>query len=453
MSENNQPTNAGPGYPLRKPLPAGVIEHVSTSQEHVPHNLCGGIVGRNDGTLMFAYPDHVGLKQGDSIMSVYRISNDGGQTWGEPQTLNCKIEIWGMIRLQSGKLLAHGARLLGDRPTFVSSSSDQGKTWTEPVDIGAYQDFYPYLGALSQLSSGRIILAGYWEGLNAGRPDEGLHEGATDTLPYTQYSWGLWRDRILFCGGHRGVEMGINIVYYSDDEGRTWQKCKGGIFGWFDEKGIPNGEGGIIDVYEPSVAETNDGRLLMVMRSKTGRLLQSYSLDHGVTWLSVLPTELSASQTTPQLIRIPETGDLLCVWNQVSCEEIRRGFQRGRLSAAISRDSGLTWENFKTLELQEGMEDVDRISPEFPIARRVVGRSGLGKLPDRLIMFSQPVLEIVGEQVFIRYARMWPVEKELKENQKLSREWPDVWPRQEDSGASFKEHNILRIYPLEWFYK
>jgi len=152
------------------------------------------------------------------------------------------------------------------------------------------------------------------------------------------------------------------------------------------------------------------------------------------------------------LIKIPKTGDLLCVWNQVSCEEIRRGFQRGRLSAAISRDSGLTWENFKTLELQEGMENTARITPEFPIARRVVGRPGLGQLPDGFAMFSQPNLDIVGDQVFIRYGRMWPVEK-TDAKQKPSNQWPGIWPRQEDSGAEWKgEEVIMRVYPLEWFY-
>ncbi|MEI8246945.1 MAG: sialidase family protein [Lentisphaerota bacterium] len=416
--------------------------------------MCGGIVERRDGTLMFAHANHAGLKAGEASVSAYRVSSDAGKTWSTSQPLNCGMGIWGMIRLKSGKLAAYGDKQYGghNKTTYFSSSSDDGKTWTPPADIGAYQGFCLYLHSLSQLDSGRLLLAGYWEGLNAGRPDEGLHEGATDTIPYTQYGWGIWRGRILFCDGHRGVEMGINIVYYSDDEGLTWKQCTGGIFGWFDERGVPNGEGGIIDVYEPNVAETQDGRLLMIMRSKTGRLLQSYSLDQGETWLSVLPAELSASQTTPMLIKIPSTGDLLCVWNQVSCEEIRRGFQRGRLSAAISRDSGLTWENFKTLELQEGMENTARITPEFPIARRVVGRPGLGQLPDGFAMFSQPNLDVVGDHVFIRYLRMWPVEK-TDAKQKPSNQWPSLWPRQEDRGAAWSGNEVvLRVYPLEWFY-
>ena len=445
--QRTAPALANPGPQIR-PLPPGVVEHAV-----VPQTVYGGIIERKDGALMFAYANHAGLKTGESSISEYRVSRDAGKSWSTPQPLKCRMGIHGMIRLKSGKLGVYGDCRYGDRKIYFASSSDDGRTWIKPVQIDTYPNFYPYLHSLSQLASGRLLLAGYWEGLNAGRPDEGLHEGATDTIPHTQYGWGLWRGRILFCEGHRGVEMGINIVYYSDDEGLTWKQCVGGIFGWFDERGVPNGEGGIIDVYEPNIAETKDGRLLMIMRSKTGRLLQSYSLDQGVTWLSVLPTELSASQTTPMLIRIPKTGDLLCVWNQVSSEEILRGFQRGRLSAAISRDSGLTWENFRTLELQEGMEDVARIVPEFPIPRRVVGRPGLGQLPDGFVMFSQPNIDIVGDLVFIRYGRMWPMATSDHPEQKPPGEWPTMWPRQEDRGAAMTDGKVvLRVYPLKWFY-
>jgi sialidase-1 len=434
--------------PLR-PLPDGAVEHSLT-----PKTVCGGIVDLADGTLLFAYANHAGLQPGDPSVSECRRSTNDGKTWGPPQALSCRMGIWGMIRLQSGKLAAYGDVRFGESAVYFAASPDEGRTWSEPVAIGSYPNFYTYLHSLSQASSGRLLIAGYWEGLNAGRPDEGLREGASDTLPYTQYGWGLWRGRVLPNEGHRGVEMGINLVYRSDDEGLTWTQCTGGIFGWFDEKGIPNGEGGIIDVYEPNVAETRDGRLLMIMRSKTGRLLQSYSMDQGVTWLSVLPTELAASQTTPQLAHLPQTGDLLCVWNQVSAEEIRRGFQRGRLSAAISRDNGLTWENFKTLELQEGMADVERLAPEFPIPRRLVGRAAQGQLPDGFMMFTQPNVDIAGNVVCIRYGRMWPVEKSEPPTTTPVGEWPRTWPRMEDSGATLSaEEVVLRVYPLEYFYR
>lgn len=436
--------------------PPGVIEHRSSSPQGVPCNLYGNIVGLSDGSLMLAYPEHGGLKTGDPVSSACRISSDGGKTWGPPRPLKSPIGIHGIVRTKSGKLAAHGDRKFGDRSVYFSSSADDGRTWSPPLDIGTYPDFYPYLHSLTELSCGRLLLAGYWEGLNASFVDLDGEPGAPDTYPSSQFGWGLWRGRTLFCEGHRGPELGINLVYYSDDEGATWVKNTGGIFGWFDDRGIPNGERGVIDVNEPNVAETNDGRLLMIMRSKTGRLLQCYSLDRGRTWLSVLPTELAASQTTPMLIRIPRSGDLLCVWNQVSGEEIRRGFQRGRLSAALSRDNGLTWGNFRTLELQEGMEDTARVTPEFPLVVRIVARIAMGVLPDGFMMFSQPNIDIVGDQVFLRYSRIWPQETDNPDRAPVR--WPQFWPIREnpatETGAAMTGwENVLRIYPLEWFYE
>ena len=88
--------------------------------------------------------------------------------------------------------------------------------------------------------------------------------------------------------------------------------------------------------------------------STVGRLVCSYIRDGGLTWSAVRPTELAASYSPPAVTTVPGTGDLICVWNQVSREEIRRGYRRGyrrgRLSAAVSRDSGATWQEFRTID-------------------------------------------------------------------------------------------------------
>jgi hypothetical protein len=136
----------------------------------------------------------------------------------------------------------------------------------------------------------------------------------------------------------------------------------------------------------------------------------------------------------------------------MSAEEIRRGFLRARLSAAVSKDSGLNWQSFETLELQQGMEDADRIVPEFPIARRLVARPGIGQLPDGFIMFTYPNVDIIGDKVFIRYARMWPRVINGKET-KRDTNLPLMWPRYEEREAEMMGEGVMRIYPLEWFYR
>ena len=139
---------------------------------------------------------------------------------------------------------------------------------------------------------------------------------------------------------------------------------------------------------------------------------------------------------------IPATGDLLCVWNQTSREEIRRGYRRGRLSAALSRDSGATWEQFRTIEVSAGMEDVDRIQPEHPI-EPVIGLPDLGQLPDDFAVFRYPNVRVIGDRVFILYAREW---FELAGGAKSGFE---------DEGSSevvLGRDDVLRSYPLAYFY-
>ena len=417
-------SDAPPSRPAFRPVPPGVVEMTGMSAG-------GGIVALKDGSLMFA--------QGTS----YRSSQDGGRTWGEPIEFGSPVGVSGIIRLQSGALGVYGGGAAG---WSFSSSPDDGKTWTEAVEIGTYPDFYAMYHSLIQLDSGRLLLSGYWEGFN------GAERGGGHRVSPT--GWGLWRDRVLYMEGHRFGEMGICAAYYSDDEGKTWtKKSRVGVFGWFDEWGVHNQAGGILDLYEPTSAQTPDGRVLMFCRSKTGRIVQTYSIDGGEQWMAAEPTELASSQAPPMLVRIPKNGNLLCVWNQVSDEEIRRGFMRSRLSAAISRDGGLTWDNFRTLELAEGLEDFDRIRPTLPIPRIIVGRSPFHHLPDGFATFSYANVDIVGESVLIRYSRSWPVPRAKTQPSGHRAMNTYTWPAYEAREADFTAEAVMRIYPLKWFYE
>jgi hypothetical protein len=227
--------------------------------------------------------------------------------------------------------------------------------------------------------------------------------------------------------------MGISIVYRSDDEGRTWKKQHGGLMGWFDFEGIANGNCGQTGCFEPSFAETKDGEVLFLARSTVGRLVQSRSADGGEHWYAVLPSELPSSASPAMVVMLPSTSDLLVVWNQVSREEIRRGYRRGRLSSAISRNGGHSWEKFKTLELSDGLEDVDRVPPEYPI-QMVRCRQSVGPIPDGWAFFHYPNMDVVGDKIFLRYSRGSPLLGVAEQN--LS-----------------KQELIMRIYPVEWFYE
>ncbi len=392
--------------PLRKPLPGGVVEVAGIGAN-------GGIVGRADGAVILA--------QGQTL----RVSRDGGATWGDPRPLQAPFGAGGLIRLQSGALAIYGRT--GGNYCF-SSSDDDGETWSKPhVICPAYEGYIMYHN-LIQLESGRLLITMYWEALDGWN----LHPDVK--YPDTTGAFGTWKGHRVSIEGHGHVpEMGMAFVYRSDDQGATWTKHPGGLMGWFDEQGNVNGRSGITPCFEPTIAATGGGGVLLVARSTVGRLVQSYSPDGGEQWMAVRPTDLPASEAPPLMVHLPDTGDLLIVWNQNSREEIRRGFRRNRLSAAISKDGGHTWEHFKTLELSAGLDDVARVPPEYPVSP-VRARRDVGHLPDDYIQFSYPNVDVVDDKVFIRYYRRW-------------------WVVNDKGQAKMPKHPIMRIYPVEWFYE
>jgi sialidase-1 len=125
----------------------------------------------------------------------------------------------------------------------------------------------------------------------------------------------------------------LSRVYYSDDEGKTWQASKTII----DVKQSSVGS------EEPGVVQLSDGKVMLWVRTKTGRPWQSYSDDGGVTWSEPRPMTVVAPNSPQSIKRVPSTGDLLMIWNNSAAD-------RFPLSAATSKDNGHTWENIRNLD-------------------------------------------------------------------------------------------------------
>ena len=393
---------------FRKPPPPGVTEVI-------------GYVGR--GWSLAELKDGSLLAVGGSI---YRKSMDDGVTWTDSKSLPGKQKGLSILRLQNNELVLYNE-------TEMRISSDEGKSWSpaSPIRLSGS----PYYATMIQLRSGRLLYPNRLVFSNASHPE--LPREKVDT-------YGLWRGiRRQLSGHYHYPEIDIALVSHSEDSGKNWHSSKGYLMGWFDAQGIPNGYGGVTACDEPCVAETKDGRVLFFGRSTVGRIVQSYSRDDGVTWSAVRPTELASSYSPPRIVRIPKTGDLLCVWNQVSREEIRRGYRRGRLSAAISEDSGSSWKNFSTLEVSAGMQDIDRIPSESPIIP-VIGLHDVGAIPDDFAVFRYANVSFAKDKVYIMYAREW-FEADTESG-----------TFEDGSGAGkikSGREQVLRIYPLEYFYR
>jgi predicted neuraminidase len=105
------------------------------------------------------------------------------------------------------------------------------------------------------------------------------------------------------------------------------------------------------------ITELKDGRLWMLIRTNAGFLWESYSSDKGLTWSE----GQQSSIITPGsrfFIRRLSSGNLLLVNHATSAS-------RSRLTAMISTDDGITWNNGLLLDERagisypDGVEDAD----------------------------------------------------------------------------------------------
>ena len=282
----------------------------------------------------------------------------------------------GLLRLQSGALAITYGRLEtttgphDDFGMFIRLSRDEGQTWLPEVRINLPGVYAPsYHNAMIQLSSGRLVFPVRW-----------IFTGSHPDRSARTHAWGrLGGQRFPVEGHAHRPEMDITFVYYSDDEGHTWQRSQDELMGWFND-----GYDGVTPVDEPVAAELRDGRVLLFARSTVGRIVQSTSRDGGVNWSTVEATDLPSSYSPcstgarARYRRLAgESG------TRYPARRLRRGYRRGRLSTAISKDDGRTWEHHRTLALSPGLADVAQVRPD-PALRMVRAARQLGRYGGRL---------------------------------------------------------------------
>ena len=374
----------------------------------------------------------------------FTTSDDGGLTWSE--TFQCTDKSGGQV---SGNALVQlsgrGIGLSGSigedsRALVFWRSEDQGETWEAPdrVTEPGYDIAHTYKDMLLRTSSGRIVLPTYL-GLGKGAGaylNPGSVAGPGDeTQPgvgklvngHWINSHGHWFDPRFSCVS----------VYYSDDEGRTWQRNSDGeliiLLDWNAKYSYVN---------EPTVTEVEPGTLLMFMRSGLGRIFQAWSYNDGETWTRPQPTSLAAS-TTPANINTLPNGHLLVVWNQHSEEEITQGHVRTRLSSAVSRNGGSVWEFFQNIE---SLHEETRLEPgpigrkgpaeyHFQPGKAAPERDAAGVTPTTNYgRWTYPSVLVMKDRVIVAY---WYIEQEEHPTKAVT----DLVSRDK-----------MKVLPMTWFY-
>lgn len=285
-----------------------------------PRHTEGSLIDLYDGSLLCAMTSFsANTSDFAKAQIVGRTSTDGGRTWGEPRVLQ---ENTGGLNVMSVTLRR------------LKPPAEQGTIAMFFLQKNAYDDLRLYVRFSTDDAQtfGEPVLV---------TPDSGYHVVNNDRV--TQLSTGRL---VVPAASTADVEKENHFVchcYVSDDGGRTWRDTPGRVD--LPKRGA----------MEPEVIELTGGRLMMIIRSQLGHIATSFSADGGEHWSEPGQLDVVAPEAPATIRRIPATGDLLLVWNNVYDAGSGHGGARTPLNSAISTDEGVTWRNIKTLE-----PDLDR---------------------------------------------------------------------------------------------
>jgi sialidase-1 len=263
---------------------------------------------------------------------VMRRSDDGGRKWSDYEVV---IESAGvttgnpctLLDRETGAVFLAFCRGAADgvinKSAHVVKSTDDGRTWSEPIEItnAAKADDWTYVftgpGHGIQLQSGRLVIP---------------------------------------CSAQYGPQF--SYVIYSDDHGVSWQRGERVVGeGTLDDSVKWKELGDSMPDYapnnvsdEPGIVELSDGRVYMNARSRLqmGHRAYAYSNDGGVTWSKMkFHPDLPESVVDGSLARLPVPNVLLV---SRPTFEYEKGMQYGGmwshrrdLTVSISSDNGKTW--------------------------------------------------------------------------------------------------------------
>ena len=317
--------------------------HKELVMDALPTAFCHAstLIKLRDGGLICCW--FGGSHEGEADVAIYAAHRDAAG-WSTPVKLADGVEAnWNPVLFyrQDGTLLLfckEGQQIAHWR-TMVMQSSDDGLSWTAPAELVA-----------GDVSGGRGPVRNKPIRLKSGRV---LAGGSTEH--------GIWQA----------------FADISDDEGATWRKSTPVAIADLQYRaGEKTAESAIAvsaqsfygrGVIQPSLWQSFDGSVHMLLRSSEGFVFRADSEDEGESWSAAYALSLPNNNSGLDLVRL-EDGTLLLVCNPVAAN----WGMRSPLSLFISEDDGNTW--VKLLDLE----------------------TALGE-------FSYPAIVAQGEDVYISY--------------------------------------------------
>ncbi|MFN0121584.1 MAG: sialidase family protein [Blastocatellia bacterium] len=361
----------------------GLRGHVLVAADaEYPKNGEGSTIKLKDGALLHLVSRHQrDAKESNSDLwpsvIAQTVSRDGGVTWSKPEVLfrsttGRNAMQPSLVRLPNGALGVSYSQIDSEARAnkVFRISTDEGRSWSEPRFISPTDGYWTSAhDRLTVLSTGRVI--------------HPLHVKVSV------------KPRKM-----------VARIAYSDDNGQTWRIAPQTlaveeVLPAFKEK-FP---GSYISVFaELTIVERADKSLLMYGRTLAGRQWQCVSTDGGATWTQPAPSPLISAAAPARLHRIPNSNDLLVVWNSCCLDPQANGLlgQRLTLSSAISTDGGQTW---------RWQREIESITPG----------------PENRVEY--PAITIEDGKVYLSYRAMAA-----------------------QDGGGFTMHEYISVLPLAWFY-
>jgi len=286
-----------------------------------PRNSEGDFIRLKNGDLLFVYTHFTaGAADEATAHLAQRISHDQGKTWSQDDVVLVARE--GGMNVMSVSLERITPDTIGlfylrknswqDCRPLLRVSGDEGQTWGKALEVFAQEDSSYYVmnnDRVVRMLDGRLLLP------------LALHFAA---------GWPKWTGQAqIFCA-------------YSDDNGRTWRKGQCAPV-------ASSSESKTVTLQEPGVVELKDHRLLLFCRTDAGSQFIGYSRDRGETWSDLQPSNMISPLSPATIERIPQTGDLLLLWNNHERIDPALKGKRTPFTAAVSKDEGGTWMNLTTI--------------------------------------------------------------------------------------------------------
>jgi len=295
------------------------------------------------------------------------------ELWIHPKAQRLKTEhTRAMVALQDGALLA----VDGGHACF---SDDNGRTWTTRPIFADPERSASFEYALVRCASGALVLVYKDNSTKRWGWDNEKHEPIPDARTEVWATRSLdegrtWSEpRRLFDGYCGAIISGIRtrsgrivvpvqrllydpgrhaqVTYVSDDEGLTWAHSNVIDLG---------GRGHHDGCFEGTLVQLRDSRLWMLLRTNLDCFWQAYSEDEGLSWRTILRSDIDASSAPAYLIRL-KSGRLMMAWNRLYPEgltpeqqaayprksgnysETAASWHRSELSVAFTEDEGVHW--------------------------------------------------------------------------------------------------------------